>query len=127
MTKQTTDVSSPSPPLSATSPNSPRQPNPNTQTPKFILTVRLITGERVEHVYDIPSDFKEAMELVHFVGDMVAKAMTRGRNILLYLENPGISYNPDNVVGVEFKTIEAKELEKEMRKAQKMAMGFLKD
>ena len=94
---------------------------------KGTFTVLLVGGQRITHTYDAPLSYNEAKEFVERLVGHIAEAMTRGKARFLYFESPHICYNPDNVLGVEYTFIEAKEFEEAIRKAQRKAMGYTKD
>lgn len=96
------------------------------ERPKAEFTVLLATGEKRTHTLDVPSDHEKAMEFVEFWVDKISLAMTRGAAAYLWFPNPNITYNPDNVVGVEFRSIGAKELEEIITKTQPERIGFIK-
>jgi hypothetical protein len=95
------------------------------KTPKIILTVLLVGGEKMIHTYDVPLDREKAKELIEHMVEMISNVMTHRKDIYLLLLNPNITYNPDNILGIKADFFEAKELEKAIEKAQRKA-GFIK-
>jgi hypothetical protein len=96
------------------------------KSPKMIFTVLLVGGKEIVHTYDIPPDRVKIEEFMSPLFEMIVRAMTRGLTMLLTFENPRIFYNPDNVLGIKFDTIEAEELEEAIERAQRKT-GFIKD
>lgn len=94
--------------------------------PKLIVTVKLVNGETMEHTLDVPSHLGKAMAFVEFWVNHIGDALTRGKARFLWLPNPGICYNPDNVLWVSMNAIEATELEELIKRAQEK-LGFHKD
>lgn len=98
--------------------------------PKIILTVLLVGGERISHTYDVPPDLGKAKELVKHLVETISSVMAHRKEIYLRLENPDITYNPDNILGIKFDIFEAKELEEAVEKAREKARrkaGFVRD
>lgn len=91
---------------------------------KIIIKVYLVSGREMIHTYKVPTSDKEFGE---FVTDMVGRtgALMRDRIAFLYFENPRITYNVNNVEGIEISSIGVKELESLLRKAQ-AGVGFIK-
>ena len=91
---------------------------------KITVKVYLASGKEMTHIYEVPKSDKELGE---FIKDMIDRTMTLVRNSTDYLhfENPNITYNPDNVEGVEISSIGVKQLESFLRKAQ-TSIGFIK-
>jgi len=85
---------------------------------KIIIKVYLVNGKEIPHEYYPPTSEKAGRnfirEIVHRMG-----ALSRGENKHLYFENPHITYNPDNVVGIELSAIGAEELRKALERAQR--------
>jgi len=94
---------------------------------KFIFTVLLVNGTARTHTYEVPLANNEAIKFSDFIVSHLSQAMRGGRTTFLFLENPSILYNPDNVLGVEWSVLGAKEFEEAVRKAQRKAMGYIKD
>ena len=94
---------------------------------KSIFTVLLVNGEKRTHTYEVSLAYKEARKFIKFMVKNIGEALRGGRTTFLYFENPSICYNPDNVLGVEWSVLGAKEFEEAVRKAQKKAVGYIKD
>lgn len=95
---------------------------------KILVKVYLVGGKEITHTYSPPKTESEMQQLIK---DMVDKAfgLTRGEQGYLYFDNPNITYNPDNVLGIEFSTVGVKALEaihETIRKAQ-TKIGYIKD
>ena len=66
-------------------------------------------------------------DMEEFLKDIIDKeqALVRGETGYLYFENPNITYNSDNVEGIEISSLGVKQLESLLRKAQSK-IGFNK-
>jgi len=95
------------------------------KTPKIIFTVLLVNGEKIIHTYNVPLDGEKAKELIKSMVGLISYVMTHRKDIYLLLQNPNITYNPDNISGIKIDIFEAKELEEAIEKAQRKA-GFIK-
>lgn len=89
---------------------------------KIIVKVHLITGRVIAHEYNTPTSKKELEQLIARIVDM-EMALTRGGIRFLQFENPHVTYNADNVVGIEFSTIGTGELKDALERAQRK-VGF---
>lgn len=91
---------------------------------KIIIKVYLVSGKEMTHMYEVPTSAKKFAGLIK---DMVDRTMALGRDSVdhLYFENPSITYNINNVEGVEMSSIGVKELESSLRKAQSR-IGLIK-
>lgn len=100
--------------------------NGNDYVIKMVLRVYLVTGQSIDHVYDMPSKQKDVDELLDRLVKSIYNAMKKEKPELLHLNNPLICYNIDNVIGIEIKGVTSKQIEDAIKKAQKKAMGFTK-
>ena len=91
---------------------------------KMLIKVYLVSGREITHTYELPTSEKEFKNLIK---DKVGRtvALMRDRKKHLYFENQNITYNADNVEGIEISSIGVKELESLLEKAQS-GIGFIK-
>ena len=91
---------------------------------KIMIKVYLVSGKEITHIYEVP---KSDAELKQFIKDMVERTLvlTRGDTGFLWFDNPNITYNPDNVLGIELTSIGVTELETILKKAQ-AKIGYVK-
>jgi len=97
------------------------------KTPRLLFTVLMANGGRTIHTYKVPSDRDEALNFVGTMIDMIADALTRKTDRCLAFMNPSICYNPDHVLGVEFKAVGEDELDEAGKKALNKRIGLIKD
>ena len=98
----------------------------NRAVSNLIYTVMLVNGEKIEHIYNVPSKYDEAKQLVESMAGIIFNSLRGGGKVPLYLRNPTAIYNPANVLGVQFNAIYPEELEEAIRKAQRK-IGFMRD
>ncbi|MFC2025084.1 hypothetical protein ACFLTG_01535 [Chloroflexota bacterium] len=91
---------------------------------KIIIKVYLVSGKEITHIYEVPKSDKEMEQFLKDIIDK-EKALIRGEINYLYFENPNITYNSDNVEGIEISSLGVKQLELLLRKAQSKT-GFIK-
>ena len=91
---------------------------------KIIIKVYLVSGKAIDHIYEVP---KSDEEMEEFITDMVDRtnSLVRGRIRYLWFDNPSITYNADNVEGIEISSLGVTQLETLLRKAQSKT-GFIK-
>lgn len=101
----------------------------NDDVGKTLVKVYLVGGKEITHTYSLPKLGEEWDKLVEDIIDRT-EILSRSRSGLLWFDNPLVTYNPENVLGIELSTIGVKELEKLneiLRKAQTKKAGFIKD
>ena len=67
------------------------------ETHKILLHVLVSTGEKNEHVIDMPTDKRKAINRIEFLSKLLVAAC-RGKLKYLYLPNPNITYNSSHIV-----------------------------
>jgi len=94
---------------------------------KVELIVFLTNGMKVCHTYDVPSNYGEASKFVNTKTGEILGALEHPRPSVLFLQNPSIVYNVDNVIGIQSEFIGPKEYEGLIEKLKKRKLGFVKD
>jgi hypothetical protein len=99
--------------------------NQEAESPKLIITVKLIYGEKVTHTIEVPTDPTQATKLTEQLTNLVITAMQRKKDACLHLLNPSITYNPENISYVRFDAVGGEEWQDVVRQAQER-IGFIK-
>ncbi|HEY78129.1 MAG TPA: hypothetical protein G4O09_03345 [Dehalococcoidia bacterium] len=86
---------------------------------KILIKVYTVSGLTITHEYEPPPKNK----LKEFIKEMVYRSnlLCREEKGLMYFDNPHITYNPDNVVGIEICSVGVSELKSAIEKAQRKA------
>ncbi len=93
---------------------------------RAIFTVFLTDGREICHRYDLSSDYEEVVKFVDGMTERVGDALVKRKPPALFLNNPSILYNVDNVIGVRMDFIGPKKLEELMKRLNERT-GFIKD
>ena len=99
--------------------------NEEAESPKLLITVKLIYGEKITHAIEVPTDKAQAIKLCDQLTNLVIAAMQRKKDTCLHLLNPAITYNPENISYVSFDALGGEEWQEVVRQAQEK-IGFVK-
>jgi hypothetical protein len=95
------------------------------ESPKLMITVKLVYGEKVTHTIEASTDKAQAIKLTEQLASLVITAMQRKKDACLHLLNPDITYNPENISYVRFDAVGGEEWQEVVRQAQER-IGFTK-
>jgi len=95
------------------------------ESPKLMITVKLVYGEKVTHTIEASTDKAQAIKLIEQLANLVIAAMQRKQDACLRLLNPDITYNPENISYVRFDAVGDEEWQEVVRQAQEK-IGFTK-
>lgn len=96
------------------------------ETMRALYTVLLTDGREICHGYNVSSDYEEACKFIDGMTETLSDALMKRNPPTLFLQNPSILYNVDNVIGVRVDFIGPKKLE-ELTKRLSRRAGFVKE
>jgi hypothetical protein len=99
--------------------------NQEAESPKLVITVKLVYGEKVTHTIEVPTDRVQATKLTDQLANLVIAAMQRKKDTCLHLLNPTITYNPENISYIRFDAEGGDEWQEVVRQVQEK-IGFVK-
>lgn len=99
--------------------------NEEAESPKLVITVKLMYGEKVTHTIEVPTETAQAIKLIDQLADLVITAMQHKKDTCLHLLNPAITYNPENISYVRFDAVGGEEWQEVVRHTQEKR-GFVK-
>ena len=99
--------------------------NQKAESPKLIITVKLIYGEKVTHTVEVPTDTAQAIKISDQLANLIITAIQRKKDTCLHLLNPTVCYNPENISYVRFDAEGGEEWKEAMRQVQEK-IGFAK-
>jgi len=92
---------------------------------QLIVRVLTVGGQNLDHRYLLPSDDKEAEEIVGKLATMIARAMSPKTSVLVWFDNPLIVYNPDNILGIRTDLVGSEQEKRAIGAQVKMKLGLI--
>jgi hypothetical protein len=99
--------------------------NKEAESPKLLITVKLVYGEKVTHTIEVPTDKAQATKLTDQLTNLIINAMQHKKDACLHLLDPTVTYNPENISYIRFDAVGGEEWQEVARQAQEK-IGFIK-